>query len=136
MIKRVRITEVCGDLNAVGSKSDAHRALICAALCEGETEIKIDALNADIEATAECLNALGASVERTRGGYSVRGRALYGLPIESGCSHAELLAAMQSDKKRVGGKITLALPRSFGDTVLYKTDMSALSDILKKAIGS
>jgi len=62
--------------------------------------------------------------------------ALYGLPIESGCSHADLLAAMQSDKKRVGGRITLALPRSFGDTVLYKTDMSALSDILKKAIGS
>jgi len=78
MIKKVNITEVCGDLNAVGSKSDAHRALICAALCEGETEIKIDALNADIEATAECLNALGASVERTRGGYSVKGRAYGG----------------------------------------------------------
>ena len=42
---------------------------------------------------------------------------------------------MQSDKKRLGGKITLVLPRSFGDTILYKTDMSALSEILEVAIG-
>ncbi len=59
----------------------------------------------------------------------------YDLPIKSGCSHADLLSAMQSDKKRLGGKITLVLPRSFGDTILYKTDMSALSEILEAAIG-
>ncbi len=60
--------------------------------------------------------------------------ALYDLPIKNPCAHTELLAAMQSDKKRTGGKITLVLPRSFGDTVLYKTDMSALSEILEAAI--
>ena len=62
-------------MRAVESKSDAHRALICAALCEGETEITISALNDDIVATEQCLKALGATVERTRNGYLVKGRA-------------------------------------------------------------
>ena len=75
MEKTVRIISPHGSIAAVESKSDAHRALICAALCEGTTEIKIDALNADIEATAECLKALGATVDRTRNGYLVTGRA-------------------------------------------------------------
>ncbi len=56
------------------------------------------------------------------------------LPIKSGCSFDDLWTAMQSDKKRMGGKITLVLPRSFGDTILYKTDMSALAEILSYAI--
>ena len=59
----------------------------------------------------------------------------YSLPISGGCSAEALLDAMQSDKKRLGGKITLVLPRSFGDTVLYKTDMSALGGILSLALG-
>ena len=58
-----------------------------------------------------------------------------GLPLESGCTHAALLSAMQSDKKRLGGKITLVLPKAFGDTVLYKTDMTALPEILEAAMG-
>jgi 3-dehydroquinate synthetase len=45
-----------------------------------------------------------------------------------------MLSAMISDKKRLGGKITLVLPRSLGDTVLYKTDISALDEILTAAI--
>lgn len=58
----------------------------------------------------------------------------YGLPTESHCAHEALLSAMQNDKKRTGGKITLVLPRSFGDTLLYKTDMSALPEILSAAM--
>lgn len=58
----------------------------------------------------------------------------YGLPTKNPCSYTDLLSAMQSDKKRMGGKITLVLPRSFGDTILYKTDMSALPEILEAAI--
>ncbi len=70
--------EVCGTVYAVDSKSDAHRALICAALCEGETTVKISALNADIVATADCLSALGASVTRIGDIYKVKGRAVGG----------------------------------------------------------
>ena len=46
------------------SKSAAHRLLICAALSDRETEIMLPALNADMEATAACLAALGARFER------------------------------------------------------------------------
>ncbi len=50
-----------GAVNAPPSKSMAHRLLICAALCEGESTIKNIALSEDITATLECLTSLGAS---------------------------------------------------------------------------
>lgn len=70
-----------GKISAVQSKSDAHRALICAALCDRtdgteentKTEITIGRTNADIDATAKCLTALGAGVERGDSGFTVRG---------------------------------------------------------------
>ena len=60
-----------GSVRVPASKSAAHRALICAALADGPTDISIRALNRDIEATAACLNALGAAVEHTPGGLRV-----------------------------------------------------------------
>ena len=70
----VRITPrpLSGRVLAVPSKSDVHRALICAALSDGPTLIKAGASNRDIEATAACLNSLGASVVPTgEGGWQV-----------------------------------------------------------------
>jgi 3-dehydroquinate synthase len=58
----------------------------------------------------------------------------YGLPTQNPCSPEELLDAMLSDKKRAGARITLVLPRSFGDTILYKTDVSALTEIISAAM--
>ncbi len=60
--------------------------------------------------------------------------AEFNLPTENPCKYEALLDAMCSDKKRAGEKITLVLPRSFGDTILYKTDMQALGEILELAI--
>lgn len=73
MITKVKIDAVQGENRAVESKSDAHRALICAALCKGKTDISLAASNDDIKATARCLEAMGASVIRTETGYSVTG---------------------------------------------------------------
>lgn len=53
-----------GKIAAITSKSDAHRCLIGAALCGGMTEVVINDSNRDIEATADCLRALGAKIER------------------------------------------------------------------------
>ncbi len=64
-----------GEVRAVESKSDAHRALICASLCDGETKIKIRTLNDDIKATAGALNSLGARVEKTESGFTVSRKA-------------------------------------------------------------
>ena len=53
-----------GSVEAIASKSMAHRLLICAALCPGPTTIRCTTSSRDIEATISCLEALGAVVER------------------------------------------------------------------------
>lgn len=60
-----------GSLTAIPSKSQAHRLLICAAFAQGETKLFCPETNEDIEATAACLNALGASITRHSWGYHV-----------------------------------------------------------------
>ena len=64
-------SKLSGALRAIPSKSQAHRLLICAAFADGNTELICPETNQDIEATANCLNALGASVCRTDNGYHV-----------------------------------------------------------------
>lgn len=70
-----------GRVRIPASKSQAHRLLICSALGTQETEIVCDGISADIAATARCLNALGAQIEETAAGFSIRpiGR------VPSGC---------------------------------------------------
>ena len=61
-----------GSIPAIPSKSQAHRLLICAALTDGDTDLLCSAKNADMEATADCLNALGAEIKSTPEGFTVR----------------------------------------------------------------
>ena len=56
--------ELTGTINAIASKSMAHRLLICAALCPGPTTITCTTTSKDIEATIACLEALGARIVR------------------------------------------------------------------------
>lgn len=58
-----------GHITAVSSKSDAHRAVICASLCKGETRVMLGEYSDDITATVECLCAMGARAERTEYGF-------------------------------------------------------------------
>lgn len=60
-----------GNVTAIPSKSQAHRMLICAAFADNPTTLICPETNQDIEATAGCLNALGADIRRTENGYSV-----------------------------------------------------------------
>ena len=55
------------------SKSAAHRALICAALADGESIIRPAVLGADVEATLSAARALGAEIEVSGGAIHVRG---------------------------------------------------------------
>ena len=73
MNKTVFPSPVRGTVNAPVSKSDLHRALICAALCKGTTALPVLASNSDTDATAECLSALGARVDRTEDGFVISG---------------------------------------------------------------
>ena len=63
--------KLSGTVTAIPSKSQAHRYLICAAFADNETTLICPETNRDIEATADCLNALGASIVRTRDGYHI-----------------------------------------------------------------
>ena len=60
-----------GSVTVIPSKSQAHRLLICAAFSNNETTLICPETNRDIEATVDCLNALGASILRTDAGYEV-----------------------------------------------------------------
>ena len=60
-----------GSVQIPCSKSFAHRLLIAAALADKPTIVEINALNADISATAKCLRALGAQIEPTDTGFIV-----------------------------------------------------------------
>ncbi len=60
-----------GKLQAIASKSHAHRLLICAAFADVETQIVCQQTNRDIDATADCLRALGAEITRTPDGFHV-----------------------------------------------------------------
>ena len=61
-----------GTVEVIPSKSQAHRYLICAAFTHKPATICCRATNRDIEATAECLRALGANITRESFGYSVQ----------------------------------------------------------------
>ena len=61
----VRPGALAGEVEAIASKSAAHRMLICAALADGPTRIRCSTTSQDIEATYACLAALGAKVERS-----------------------------------------------------------------------
>ena len=60
-----------GVWQAIPSKSVLHRALICAAVVDGKTEILCSRSSDDIDATADCLRAMGAGVMRTESGFVV-----------------------------------------------------------------
>ena len=61
-----------GNINAIPSKSQAHRMLICAAFSDQPTTLICPETNRDIEATANCLTALGAGITRLSNGYRVK----------------------------------------------------------------
>ncbi len=63
--------KLSGSITAIPSKSQAHRLLICAAFADRPTKLLCPQTNQDIEATASCLNALGAKITRSQEGYTV-----------------------------------------------------------------
>ncbi len=84
-------------VRAISSKSEAHRALICASLSDSETKIICTDTNADIDATASCLSSLGASIIRVDDGFVVS-------PISQVPTHAVL------DANESGSTLRFLLP--------------------------
>ena len=67
----IRPGKLAGTVRAIPSKSQAHRMLICAAFADRKTVLRCPETNRDIDATVQCLNALGAKITRTPEGFEV-----------------------------------------------------------------
>ena len=65
MIARIQPALLHGTVSVPPSKSEAHRALICAALSDAPTAIVLRGTSDDIEATLRGLTALGARITRS-----------------------------------------------------------------------
>ncbi len=63
--------KLSGTPTAIPSKSQAHRMLICAAFADAPTTLHCPQTNRDIEATANCLRALGAEITYNQREYHV-----------------------------------------------------------------
>ena len=60
-----------GRVTVPPSKSAAHRALICAALANGQSRVTPYCTSKDIKATVFCLKSLGMNIEEDKNGYTV-----------------------------------------------------------------
>ena len=61
-----------GSVNAIASKSYAHRMLLCAMLSDNEVVLKGTTFSKDIEATLNCVKALGSQVQQKKDQYIVK----------------------------------------------------------------
>ncbi len=89
MNQTVRAPRFGGSVPAIASKSCAHRLLICAALADAPSQILCSTVSDDILATANCLNALGASISRTERGFSVTPLDPAALPAQASLDAGE-----------------------------------------------
>ncbi len=68
---RISPRKLSGSIDAISSKSYAHRILLASALCKQPTNIQINHFSQDIKASIETIQALGAKVEYTKTGVLV-----------------------------------------------------------------
>ena len=67
MEMRCNPSQLSGRINAISSKSEAHRVLICSALSDKPTKINCNVLSKDIEATINCLKNMGTKITEGNG---------------------------------------------------------------------
>lgn len=65
-------TKIEGKVRAIPSKAHAHRLLIASALSQDKTLLELGESSLDIEATIQCLIAMGATIEEENGTLSVQ----------------------------------------------------------------
>lgn len=63
--------DLFGTVEAIPSKSCAHRALFCASFANGTTNITCPCISDDIQVTVDCLKALGTTIASTKQGFRV-----------------------------------------------------------------
>lgn len=71
MDMNINSSALSGIISAIPSKSHVHRLLICSALADSPSFIALKGSSSDIEATINCLSALGASIECKNNGLQI-----------------------------------------------------------------
>ena len=113
---RILPTALTGRVSAPPSKSEAHRALIAAALSTAPTAISLGDGCEDIEATKRCLIALGTVTEPVVKGFILkRGQGVFDEVPQMDCGESAStlrfllpVAAALSDVSSFSGKASLA----------------------------
>ena len=110
---KIKITKglAKGSITAPPSKSMAHRLLICAALCEGESRIRGISSCEDVAATLDCMAAFGINARREGEDCIIEGRG-----ISAFSPSAPLYCRESGSTLRFLIPIALAL----GKTVMFK----------------
>lgn len=67
----VKASKLQGEIEAIASKSVAHRYLIAASLSDRESFVACHSVSEDILATIECLRAMGAKIEGKDNGFYI-----------------------------------------------------------------
>ncbi|MBQ1896174.1 MAG: 3-phosphoshikimate 1-carboxyvinyltransferase [Clostridia bacterium] len=101
MILEITPSPLCGEVNAINSKSELHRVLICAALADAPCRLTLgnptDSLSNDVKATIDCLRALGAGID-------VDSSEVFVTPIKEVADHPVL------DCKESGSTLRFLMP--------------------------
>lgn len=90
MNARVCAGALSGEVKIPASKSEAHRAIICAALSGTPTQVCFDETCDDIEATLACVRALGCRVSGTDNGRLIESGAEGASELDCGESGSTL----------------------------------------------
>lgn len=102
--------KLSGRVDAVASKSFAHRIIIAASLADKPTKIYLNTTSEDIEATLDCIKKLGAGIDKGQGYVQITPIKGTGSPIldcnESGSTARFLLpvASVLCDSFEMTGK--------------------------------
>lgn len=73
------VSAIGGRLSVPGDKSISHRALMLAAVAEGESRITGLAAGADVQSTRQCLRQLGVAIQAEGNNILVHGKGFLGL---------------------------------------------------------
>jgi 3-phosphoshikimate 1-carboxyvinyltransferase len=119
------------DITAPSSKSLSHRALICAALAEGESLLEGVLDSQDLTRTAQCLRLLGATIEPREGKLFVHG--IGGTTRAEASEPVAMNVGESGTTCRLMAAVVTAIPgiyRIFGEGRMHDRPVSHLTDAL------
>ncbi|MEE2644129.1 MAG: 3-phosphoshikimate 1-carboxyvinyltransferase [Myxococcota bacterium] len=119
------------EVRVPGDKSIGHRALLFAAIADGESQVRGIGRGADLQSTRAVLEQLGVSIVEREGGLSIRGVGLYGLRgdgKELDCGNSGTTMRLLSGL--LAGQGGAARTRLIGDTSLSRRPMARVAEAL------